>query len=110
MPCCCNNTLNLGCVGTCTDDVLRTGNNAAITGEYKLAIEFSGIKYFVFNIVTEGTEITFPTDTLNESYEYEGYIVDPLGAFLTLLSNDIEYDCIKFKTVQEFNLNESAGS
>lgn len=110
MPCCCSNILPLGCIGTCTDDRLSTGNIATVTGEYKLFIDFHGRVYIVFALIVEGDEITFPTDRLNESYEYQGYIVDPSGAFLTLTSNGLEYDCLSFKTVQEFALNEITAS
>ena len=110
MPCCCANILSLGCIGTCTDDRLSTGNTAVITGEYKLFVEFMNRIYIVFALIVEGEEITFPTDRLNESYEYQGYIVDPSGAFMTLTANGQEYDCLSFKTVQEFALNEIIAS
>lgn len=110
MPCCCTNTLDLGCIGTCNEDFLKTGNLATLTGDYKLYVEFHSAIYRMFNLIVEGDEIQFPTSNLNESYEYTGYIVDPAGNFISLSANGQEYDCISFRTMREFALNESTAS
>lgn len=109
MSCCCENTLNLGCIGTCTDDYLRTGNNAPVTGIYTLHANFLNATYKIKALIAEGEEIMFPTRTLNENYAYSGYVTDPSGATISFISggDGIPYDCISFETNIQFVLEEA---
>jgi hypothetical protein len=101
MPCCncCEKTLNLGCLNAC-NAVYDTGIVAdAITkGDWVLELTFGSVNIYYSVNVSDGETVIFTLTNLNESYTYQGQIIDPNGEIVTLEVNGIEYDCIEFST------------
>lgn len=96
--CCCTNILDFCRQGVCGEgvdfDIL-----AQVAGDHKLVIDFLGIQITVLAYFEVDEKIIFPVDELNENYQYTGEIYDPAGAKILIRKNDIDYDCVKFKTV-----------
>lgn len=106
--CCCTNTLNFCNSPVCGDvdfDVL-----AQVAGTHKLITEFLGIQITIENEFGIGDKITFPTDQLNENFQYTVELFDPNGAKILIRKNDIDYDCFKFRTIINKTINAVAES
>lgn len=101
MPCCncCEKTLNLGCLNAC-NAVYNTGIvvDALTEGTWVLELTFSSVSIYYSVDVEDGETVIFTLTNLNESYTYQGQIIDPNGEIVTLLVDGIEYDCIEFST------------
>lgn len=113
MACCCTNILQLCNVPVCgAGAVIKTGVNAAVDGIHKLVLEFLGVEYTVQADIIATEEIIFPAGELNENYHFTGKIFDPAGAQISIIQGEepdqITYDCIGFKTVVSYTVNEIA--
>jgi hypothetical protein len=101
MPCCncCEKTLNLGCLNAC-NAVYDTGIvvDALTEGTWVLELTFGSVSIYYSVDVEDGETVIFTLTNLNESYTYQGQIIDPNGEIVTLEVNGIEYDCIEFST------------
>jgi hypothetical protein len=101
MPCCncCEKTLNLGCLNAC-NAVYDTGIvvDALTAGVWVLELTFGSVNIYYSVDVLDGETVIFILTNLNESYTYQGQIIDPNGEIVTLEVNGIEYDCIEFST------------
>jgi hypothetical protein len=101
MPCCncCEKTLNLGCLNAC-NAVYNTGIvvDALTEGVWVLELTFGSVSIYYSVDVEDGETVIFELTNLNESYTYQGQIIDPNGEIVTLEVNGIEYDCIEFST------------
>jgi len=101
MPCCncCEKTLNLGCLNAC-NAVYNTGIvvDALTKGDWVLELTFGSINIYYSVNVSDGETVIFTLTNLNESYTYQGQIIEPNGEIVTLEVNGIEYDCIEFST------------
>lgn len=96
---CCENTYFLGCINSC-GGIFDTGivADALSEGTWILQLYFGRrIKYFSVDVLDTETVI-FAIDGLNESYTYQGQIIDPNGNIVTLNVNGIDYNCIEFTT------------
>lgn len=109
MNCCCTNTLDFCRQGICGDgidfDIL-----AQVSGVHTLLIDFLGIQISVLASFEVGDKIIFPTNLLNENYQYTGNIFDPNGAKILIRKNDIDYDCFKFLTTISLNAQTGEAS
>lgn len=101
MPCCCTNTLNLGCIVVCDGQFIDTGIKAQKDGVYELQVDFLGTSYSIRVTLAIDDDLKFPTTGLSENYEYKGKVVDPDSD--TVLIDT--YDCIQFQTKLQFDLN-----
>ena len=101
MPCCncCEKTLNLGCLNAC-NAVYNTGIvvDALTEGTWVLELTFGSVSIYYSVDVEDGETVIFTLTNLNESYTYQGQIIDPNGEIVTLEVNGTEYDCIEFST------------
>lgn len=98
MSCCCVKTLDY-----CKQDICGNAIDfdvlAQVEGIHKLVVDFMGIQVKVMAFFEVGDKIIFPTNLLNENYQYTGNITDPNGAKVVVRKNEIDYDCVKFQTV-----------
>ncbi len=106
MGCCCIKTLNLCNVnvcGTLTLDQSATASESGVANVYTLVLDYLNIVVSIIGEQTEGENIAFDVSSLNENYQYTGKIYDSAGNQVSILYNEEEYDCIKFKTVVSLN-------
>ncbi len=96
MSCCCENSLDLGCINPCLP--LQISYVSAVADEYILELN-SGVRIdtFAANIAL-GEPLIFDINGTNEDITYQGKVYLN-GAHLVFVDADeIEYDCIKFTT------------
>lgn len=95
--CCCTNVLDY-----CKQDICGNAIDfdvlAQVAGTHKLVVDFMGIQVKVMAVFGVGDKMIFPTNLLNENYQYTGNIYDPNGAKVIVRKNQIDYDCFKFQT------------
>lgn len=103
MSCCCNLILNLCDVNACSGE-LKTGVNAAVTGEFTLVTNFLGTEYRIKANILVGEEIKFPVDKLNENYTFTAQILDPTGAVVEIEKEEVTYNCVSFKTKMSYEI------
>lgn len=106
MPCCCINILNLCdkpvCVVLTLDKVasgLSSGAESGALNNYTLVLDYFQTQITLTGEQTEGENIHFDISALNENYQYTGKVFDSNGDLVTFTDGEIEYDCIKFKTI-----------
>lgn len=95
--CCCIKTLRLCKVQSCDD--IDFGITAQISGVHKLVLEFLGRQISITKTFEPDDEITFPASSLNENFTYLAKLYDPSGKQIVISKDDIDYDCIEFKTI-----------
>lgn len=105
MSCCCTRILNICNVPVCGILELKQPATAesGIENIYTLLLDFLETTVTVVNDQTEGENIKFDITSLNENFQYTGQIFDALGNLVTLISDGVEYDCLKFKTIVSLN-------
>lgn len=106
MPCCCVNILNLcdkPVCGVLTIAKAATGlGSGAESGDlnnYTLVLDYFQTQVTLTEEQTEGENIHFDISMLNENFQYTGQIYDSFRNLVTITEGEIDYDCIKFKTV-----------
>jgi hypothetical protein len=96
--CCCTNVLDF-----CSQDICEGEINfdikAQVEGVHKLVVDYLAGQITVLADLDVDDNIIFPIDFLSENYQYTGEIFDPTGTKVIIRKNDVDYDCIKFKTV-----------
>lgn len=101
MPCCncCEKSLNLGCLNAC-NAIYNTSIvvDALNEGTWILELTFGSVNIYYSVDVLDGETVIFTLTNLNESYTYQGQIIDPNGEIINIEVNGIEYDCIEFST------------
>lgn len=69
---CCDEIMNLGCVGSCTQELsLDHTIDAGAIENYKLKAFFNGSSHCIALTAKDDTELQFNPSTLNEDYLYE---------------------------------------
>lgn len=105
MPCCCQRIFELCDVPVCSGSI-KTGIAAAITGRYKLVVDYLDTQFEINSEeITATEEIIFPATDLNEHYKFTGKIYDPNGAEVTFTVEGLLYNCIGFQTVMKYEVN-----
>lgn len=97
MPCCCVRVLNLCNKPVCGE--LEIDQAAPIDGDYTLLLDYLGMSVPIVQEQTEGENLKFDVSELNENYQYSGQIIDSDSNVVPIIVGDVEYDCIKFKTI-----------
>lgn len=111
MPCCCTRILNLCNVAVCGTLEIKQAATAPESGAsntYLLVLDFLETTITLSNEQIEGLNIVFDVSNLNENFQYRGQIFDSAGNQVSILYDEIEYDCIKFKTIMAINAPASA--
>lgn len=101
--CCCNKTLVFcEAVPTCAGSLIDFGIVAQVQGTHKLKVNFKRAEFIIETEFEIGEQIKFPTDGLNENYVWTGKLSDPNGVNMIIEKNGIQYDCVQFKTAQQY--------
>lgn len=98
--CCCLKTLNLCKVPVCGIlelNQLATGQSGD-SNIYKLVLDFLDMTLTIEDEQTEGENIAFDINSLNENFEYTGQVFDADGNKVSIEVGAEDYDCIKFRT------------
>ena len=95
--CCCTNTLNLCEQNIC--DGIDLGIEAQIPGAHKLKLFFLGTMIILEQEFSVSDQIIFSANDLNENFQFTAELYDPIGNRINIHKGDIDYDCIRFKTV-----------
>jgi hypothetical protein len=103
MQCCCQNILDL-CQVPAYTGIIKTGKNAAMTGEHVLELSFLDITLKIKATINITEEIVFPATELNECYVYTGKIYGPDQSLISITKDLITYDCIQFETVLVYDV------
>lgn len=69
-------------------------------GEYLLVLNYQGTAKVYKSTLMIGDIVSFEATRLNENYCYEGYIIQPNGLTLPIVTSDGSYSGIKFCTKQ----------
>lgn len=95
---CCNNTLDLGCVGMC--DVFRIPFKFDNDGQHKLEIQLYGNVFYREFIVTDKNNVVIDLHELgiNENARIRFKIIDINGDYIIHEKNGINYDCYVVRT------------
>lgn len=109
MACTCNNIIDLGNVGACKSDYLKTTILAESEGIYSLFIEYLGEILRIDTKIAAGEEIQFPTYGLNEFFTFATcYITGPDGERLIMEREGYgPYDCLRFQTMPRMVVSTS---
>lgn len=106
MPCCCVNILNLCNKPVCgvltlakQATGLGSGAESGDLNNYTLVLDYFQTQITITEEQTEGENIHFDISGLNENFQYTGQIYDSAGNLVSITEGEIDYDCIKFKTV-----------
>lgn len=104
MPCCCIKTLNICKVPVCGILELNQLSTGQSGGEniYTLVLDFLDMTLTLQDEQTEGQNITFDINSLNENFEYTGQVFDADGNRVSIEVGDEDYDCVKFRTIISF--------
>lgn len=70
---------------------------------YTLVLDYLQTVVSIVQEQVPGENIKFDISTLNENFQYTGQIFDANGNHIDIISDEITYDCIKFKTVLSIN-------
>jgi hypothetical protein len=101
-PCNCTNTLDF-----CNQPVCGTINfdvKTQMEGAYTMVIDYLDRQITLTETIETDQDIVFDISVLNENYQFTAELYDPLGAKILIRKDDIEYDCVKFKTVVNVSL------
>lgn len=111
MPCCCLRVLNLCNVPVCGSLVIEkvaeglpSGAESGALNEYQLKIDFLNTQITLTEEQTDGENIHFDVSALNENFEFTGEVYDSEGNKVTITIGEVEYDCVKFKTIMGVSL------
>lgn len=107
MSCCCLKTLNLCSKPICGLLILdKIVGESGESGDvlFTLVLDFLETTVTLSQAQTIGENISFDISMLNESFEYTGQIFDNAGNVVKITSGEVDYDCIKFKTVMNVSL------
>lgn len=98
MSCCCIRTLNLCKVPVCGTLEINQATESGADGLYSLLLDFLETSVLITGEQTSGENILFDISNLNENYEYTGQIFNSAGEVVPIIEDEIEYNCIKFRT------------
>lgn len=101
--CCCKKILNFCTLANACIGKLSLGVNAAVSGEYILRVEFLGTIFIIKRDFSQGDELEFPVNLLNENYRFLGRVYGPGGETVFLTVDGIDYECFSFKTGFSYN-------
>lgn len=97
MSCCCEKVYRLCNLHVCREDLILP-IPVSIDGEHTLRLEFLGQSLEITADLSNGDNVTFATEDLNERFTYIGQVLDPDGTVMRFTVNDVEYDCFEFTT------------
>lgn len=103
MSCCCIRVLNLCKVPVCGTLEINQATESGASGLYTLLLDYLQTTITLTGEQAEGENISFDIRKLNESYEYTGQIFDSEGNKISITVDDVEYDCIKFRTIMQIS-------
>lgn len=105
MPCCCVKTLNLCNVPVCGVLEIKQAATAesGLANIYTLVLDYLETAVSIIAEQVANENIKFDVTSLNENFQYIGQIFDSGGNLVNITLNDIDYDCIKFKTIISLN-------
>lgn len=103
MSCCCIKILNLCNKPVCGSLEIAQAAQAAdgVANNYTLLLDYLETAISLVQQQTEGANIIFNINSLNESFQYTGQIFDSAGDTVSVTVDDEIYDCIKFKTIMQ---------
>lgn len=98
--CCCDNIYKLPPVNACNIVTVSLPSTAPASGVYTLKLDFLNSIIQQSKTIAQGDPFVFEFAGLNENYTFRGRYEDAAGARVIILVDDIQYDCIEFKTTQ----------
>lgn len=98
MSCCCTRVYRLCDIVVCDQEDIVLPIPVAADGEHTLELDFLGDVLRRTAQLSIGNNATFEKGELNERFTYTGRVLDPSGAVVTFIIDEIEYDCIEFTT------------
>lgn len=95
--CCCTKTLNYCNQNVCGE--IDFDIKAQVDGVHRLQTEFLGKMIVIEKEFSIGDNLIFPLDTFNENFQYTVELYDPNDARILVRKDEIDYDCLKFRTM-----------
>lgn len=107
---CCENTLNIGCVGPCGLTIdLGVLVPKDFGGEWVVELNFQRRKLTISKFYVEFSPIILELFGLNENYTFSFKLRMPNGEYYAFFKDAVEYDCISFTTQIGANSNINVG-
>jgi hypothetical protein len=108
MSCCCTKIYALCSVNPC-GDTLELPIPVILDGLHTLELDMLGKLLTTTAQQSAGAQVMlFQVSELNENFTFVGQVRDPAGAIVTFTIDQVEYNCIQFKTKRELEWNNTS--
>lgn len=102
MSCCCEKVYKFcTLVPSCNSDAFKELFKDLADGDYTVQLEFLGARLNIPITVASNVVTIEPADLvkLNESFTYQGKVLNSEGETVPLTFETVEYDCFEFSTI-----------